>query len=122
MKNIVSIIEIPTGDFLRAIAFYEAVLEISIEKVEMDGIQMGLFPNDGEGVFVQLIHGSGYKPSSDGAVIYLDAGSDLQPVAHRIEANGGEILVSKTEIGPEMGYYTLFTDSEGNKLGLHSLA
>ncbi len=120
MKNIVSIIEIPANDFLRATVFYEAILDISIEKVEMDGIQMGLFPNDGEGVFVQLIHGDGYKPSADGAVVYLNAGSDLQAVADRIEANGGEILMPKTEIGPEMGYYALFTDTEGNKLGLHS--
>lgn len=121
MKNIVSIVEIPTNDFSRATAFYEAILGISIEKVEMDGIQMGLFPNDGESVFVQLIHGSGYKPSADGAVVYLGAGSDLQVVADRIEANGGAILMPKTEIGPEMGYYALFTDTEGNKLGLHSL-
>ncbi len=120
MKNIVSIVEIPTSDFSRAIAFYEAILDINIEKVEMDGVQMGLFPNDGEGVFVHLIHGSDYKPSSDGAIIYLNTGSDLQAVADRIEANGGEILMPKTEIGPEMGYYALFADTEGNRLGLHS--
>lgn len=120
MKNIVSIVEIPTGDFSRAIAFYEAILEISIEKVEMDGIQMGLVPNDGEGIFVHLIHGSDYKPSADGTVVYLNTGNDLQAVADRIEVNGGEIIMPKTEIGPEMGYYALFIDSEGNKLGLHS--
>ncbi|ODS81140.1 MAG: glyoxalase [Cytophagaceae bacterium SCN 52-12] len=122
MKNIVSIVEIPANDFSRAITFYEAILDISIEKVEMDGIHMGLFPNDGEGIFVQLIHGSGYKPSADGVVVYLDAGSDLQTVADKIEANGGEILMPKTEIGPEMGFYALFTDTEGNRLGLHSPA
>jgi predicted enzyme related to lactoylglutathione lyase len=120
MKNVISIVEIPTTNFSRAIAFYQAILNISIEEVDMDGVKMGLFPNDGEGVFVQLINGSGYKPSSDGAIVYLNGGENLQTVANKIEENGGKVIVRKSEIGPEMGFYAIFTDTEGNKLGLHS--
>ena len=120
MKNLVSIVEIPTQDFNRAAAFYRVILDIKIEEMEMDGVKMGLFPNDGEGVFVQLINGSTYKPSKDGVVIYLNGGDDLQKIADKIAANGGKIIVPKTEIGPDMGFYSLFTDTEGNKLGLHS--
>lgn len=120
MKNLISIVEIPTADFSRAVAFYQAILGIHIEEVDMDGVQMGLFPNDGESVFVQLINGSEYKTSANGTIVYLSAGDDLQTVANKIEANGGKIIVPKTEIGPEMGFYAMFTDTEGNKLGLHS--
>jgi uncharacterized protein len=120
MKNLVSIIEIPTTDFLRAVAFYKAILDINIEEVEMDGVKMGLFPNDGEGVFVQLINGSEYKPSAEGTIVYLNAGNDLQVVANKIKSNGGKIVVPKTEIGPDMGFFAMFTDTEGNKVGLHS--
>jgi hypothetical protein len=47
----------------------------------MDGVKMGLFPNAGEGVFVQLINGSDYKPSTDGTVVYLNGEDDLQKIA-----------------------------------------
>ena len=120
MKNLISIVEIPTVDFSRAVAFYQAILDISIEEIEMAGVQMGLFPNDGESVFVQLINGSEYKTSIDGTIVYLNGGDDLQKVSNKIEANGGKIILPKTEIGPEMGFYAMFIDTEGNKLGLHS--
>lgn len=120
MKNLISIVEIPVANFSRAVSFYQSILGIRIEEADMGGIQMGLFPNEGEGVFVQLIKGDSYAPSADGTVAYLNGGKDLQKVAGKIEANGGKILVPKTEIGPDMGFYALFTDTEGNKLGLHS--
>jgi uncharacterized protein len=120
MKNLISIVEIPTADFPRAVAFYQAILGIKIEAAEMEGIKMGLFPNNGEGVFVQLINGSDYKPSKDGTVVYLNGGDDLQKIAGKIEANGGQIVIPKTEIGPEMGFYAIFIDTEGNKVGLQS--
>lgn len=120
MKNLISIVEIPTADFSRAVAFYQAILDINIEEIEMDGVKMGLFPNAGEGVLIQLINGSDYRTSTDGTIVYLNGGDDLQKVADKIEANGGKIVVPKTEIGPEMGFFAMFTDTEGNKLGLHS--
>ena len=120
MKNLVSIVEIPASDFQRAVSFYEAILDIKIEVIEMEGIEMGMFPDDGEGIAVQIIHGGGYKTSGDGTIVYLNCGDNLQKVADKIEASGGKILVPRTEIGPEMGFYGMFTDTEGNKLGLHA--
>jgi uncharacterized protein len=120
MKTLISIVEIPTSNFSRAVAFYQAILAITIEEIEIEGVRMGLFPNDGEGISVQLINGSEYKPSGDGTIVYLNGGNDLQKVADKIKTNGGKIVVPKTEIGPEMGFYAIFNDTEGNKLGLHS--
>ena len=120
MKRLISIVEIPTADFSRAVAFYKAILDIEIEEMEMGGIKMGQFPNDGEDVFVHIIHGAEYKPSADGVVVYFSRGDDLEKVAAKIAANGGSMIVPKTEIGPGMGFYAMFIDTEGNKLGLHS--
>lgn len=120
MKNAISIVEIPTADFSRAVAFYQSILGIKIEEAEMEGIKIGLFPNAGEGVSVQLVNGTEYRPSSDGTVVYLNGGADLQKIADKITASGGKMVVPKTEIGPEMGFFAIFTDTEGNKLGLHS--
>lgn len=120
MKNLISIVEIPTVDFQRAVRFYQAIMNIQIEKVDMDGIQMGLFPGDAKATSVALIGGGGYKPSADGTIAYLNGGDDLQIILNKIEANGGKILVPKTAIAPEMGFYAHFIDTEGSKLGLHS--
>lgn len=121
MKNLVTIIEIPTSDFSRAVAFYKNILGVSIEEVDMGGVQMGVLPSDGETVNVVLVKGSDYNPTADGTVVYLNGGDDLQPTLDKIEPNGGQVIVPKTEISPEMGFFALFIDSEGNRLGLHSM-
>jgi predicted enzyme related to lactoylglutathione lyase len=120
MKNLISIVEIPVADFSRAVAFYQHILNISIEEVEMDGNRMGLWPGDGETVNVALVKGNDYQPTTAGTVAYLNAGNDLQPVLEKIAENGGQVLVPKTGISPEMGFFALFIDCEGNRLGLHS--
>lgn len=120
MKNLVSVVEIPTVDFSRSIAFYQAIFNIRIEEIDMQGIQMGLFPSDEGSVAVALINGDEYKPAMDGPIVYLNAGDDLQIVLDKIAPNGGKVVVPKTEISPEMGFFAMFTDTEGNKLALHS--
>src|SRR5687768_2938186 len=116
MKNLISIVEIPTVEFPRAVTFYQAILNTSIEEINMDGILMGLFPGDEETVSVALINSSQYKTSMDGTVVYLHAGDDLQIVLDKIKANGGKIIVPKTDIGSGIGFYAMFKDTEGNKL------
>lgn len=120
MKNLISIVEIPVINFTKAVNFYKSVLGTDIEEAEMDGTRMGVFPSDGEVVSVVLVSGEGYVPTTDGATVYFNAGDDLQLVLDKVEPNGGQVLVPKTQISPEMGYFALFTDVEGNKLGLHS--
>lgn len=120
MKHLISIVEIPTSDFARAATFYQAILGVNIEEVNMDGVQMGVFPSDAETVNVVLVKGNDYKPSMNGPLVYLNAGDDLQITLDKVEHNGGKVVVSKTEISPEMGFFAMFIDTEGNKLALHS--
>ncbi len=120
MKHLISIVEIPTIDFPRAVAFYQAVLDVSIEEIDMDGVQMGVLPGDEEMVSVVLVKGNDYKPSLDGTMVYLNAGDDLQITLDKVGQNAGKVIVPKNEISPEMGFFAVFTDTEGNKLGLHS--
>lgn len=121
MKNLISMVEIPVSDFPRAIKFYTEILDISIEEIEWEGTKMGIMSVEEGSVNVMLVKGSDYKPSKEGAIVYFMAGNDLQPVLDKVESNGGKIILSKTEISPEMGYFALFMDSEGNKIGLHSI-
>lgn len=120
MNNLVSIIEIPAMDLKRATKFYESMLAVKIEEVEMGGAKLGIIPNEEGTVNVVLANGSDYKATADGSVIYLNGGENLQTMLDKVEPGGGKVIVPKTEISPEMGYFALFIDTEGNKLGLHS--
>ncbi len=42
---IITFFEIPSVDFNRAIAFYQAVFKIELQRQEMDGIAMAIFPH-----------------------------------------------------------------------------
>ena len=120
MKSFVSIFEIPATEFSRAVRFYQSILTINIEEIDMQGTQMGLFPSDGQTVAGVIVKGEGYQPSSHGVVIYLNGGDNLQHILDKVESNGGKIVVPKTLIDEENGYFAMFLDTEGNKIGLHS--
>jgi uncharacterized protein len=55
MNNLVSIVEIPVNDFHRAVTFYQTILGVSIEEVDMEGTKMGVLPGDGTTVNVALV-------------------------------------------------------------------
>lgn len=120
MRNLISIVEIPAADFSRAVSFYKKILGVNIEEIDMGGTRMGVFPGDRTTVSVALIHSAESKPSTHGTTVYFNTEADLQVTLEKIEPNGGTVIVPKTEISPEMGFFALFTDTEGNKLGLHS--
>lgn len=120
MKSYVSMFEIPATDISRAIKFYQALLDIKIEKMEVEGMQMGIFPYEGQVVTGVIIQAEGYNPSADGVTMYLNAGENLQVVLDRAEKNGGQIVVPKTAHADESGYFAIFLDSEGNKMALNS--
>lgn len=120
MKSHISIFEIPALDISRAIAFYQAILDLKVEKMEMSEMQMGIFPYEDQMVSGVIIKAEGYKPSADGITIYFNGGDNLKVILDRVEKSGGKILTPKTAHADESGYFAIFTDSEGNKIGLHS--
>lgn len=121
MKNLVNWFEIPASDFGRAVNFYKSILDIEITETEMFEMQMGLFPSDGQNVSGAIVKGDMYKPSADGALMYLNGGEDLSGILGRVEKAGGTIIVPKTLINPETGFMAMFTDTEGNRMALHSI-
>lgn len=120
MNSYVSMFEIPATDISRAIHFYQAVLDLKIEKMDVEGMQMGILPYEEQVVTGILIQSDGYKPSAEGVTMYLNAGEDLQVVLDRVVENGGQIIVPKTAHADDSGYFAIFLDSEGNKMGLNS--
>ena len=125
MQNAISWFEIPTTDINRAQKFYEAIFGITMMPMDLPNIKMRMFPLDDMMTQVggALVDSGGFHIASatDGPLIYLNANPDVQNVLDKVEAGGGKIMVPKTEISPEYGFMGVFTDTEGNRVGLHSL-
>ena len=87
---------------------------------------MRVFPVDDQmnGVTGALADTGGeyHKPSAtEGPLLYLNGNPDVQRVLDKVETAGGKIIVPKTEISPEHGHMAVFIDTEGNRIGLHSI-
>ena len=124
MKNAISWFEIGTTDLQRATRFYETIFGVTLLVMDMPNIKMRMFPlEDMTGVGGAIVDSGGFhKPSgTDGPLIYLNGNPDLQNILDKVEAAGGKIMVPKTEISPEYGYMAVITDTEGNRIGLHSV-
>lgn len=120
MTNALNWFEIPASDIERATKFYTQIFEIELIPAEMDDYgSMGMFPAE-DGVGGGVVQGEGYQPSTEGSVVYLNAGEDLNNVLNRVEGAGGQVVLPKTSIG-ENGFIAYFIDSEGNRVGLHSM-
>lgn len=114
--------EIPATDFARAKKFYEAIFEITMEDMQMPGMQLSGFPYEmGSGkASGAIVQSDMHKPATDGIVLYLNADPDIQTVIDRIEPAGGKVVMPRTEIGEGIGVMAFFIDTEGNKVGLHA--
>lgn len=123
-KNAISWFEIPATDLDRAQKFYETIFSTHLLPMDMPSIRMRMFPlEDMMGVGGAVVDSGGFHtPSANaGPLIYLNGNPDLQHVLDKVEAAGGKIMMPKTEISPEYGYMAVFFDTEGNRIGLHSV-
>jgi predicted enzyme related to lactoylglutathione lyase len=120
--NILNWFEIPVKNMERATKFYEAVFSVKMEQSESMGMKMAFFPMEDMNGKVSggLVEGPMHTPSMDGAVIYLNANPDLSVALGRVEKSGGKVLMNKTLISDEIGYMAFFTDTEGNRVAMHS--
>ena len=122
-KNSLAWFEIPVSDFERVKTFYSKIFDFEMASFQMGTNLMGFFPFDRQGgIGGAITHGEGYVPSQQGTLVYLSGGADLIVAPDRVDDAGGTILLGKTPIGPELGYYARFLDTEGNRLALHSPA
>jgi len=119
--KVISWFEIPALDLERAVKFYNEVLGTDLKTVDFQGMNMAIFTDDPKltsGAITQSDHNS---PSSIGVTIYFKV-DDVANCIEKVETAGGKVLIGKTLINEEHGYYGIILDSEGNKVGLHSLS
>lgn len=116
MEKFISWVAIPATDFKRAVTFYNSILNIKLQELDCGTEKMACFPS-GDGA---ISFSPGFNPSSDGVLVSLNTGNDFDNTMSRIEKNGGRIITPKTKIEVEnRGYFSIFIDSEGNRVSLY---
>jgi uncharacterized protein len=123
MNKPISWFEIPALDLNRASAFYEQILAVTLNRGDMGPASLAVFPYDRDHATGGCLMSSpGLKPSTDGAIVYLNAGDSLDTVLARIAPAGGSVLLPRTELPPGMGAYVHIRDTEGNRVGIYATA
>ena len=105
-------------DIERAVAFYEHVFELELERTVIDGHPMALFPDADEHGCASgaLATGDSYVPSIDGTRVYFRVDDVAATLARAVERGGSE-LYPLTDVG-EQGVVAECSDSEGNRIAL----
>jgi Predicted enzyme related to lactoylglutathione lyase len=126
LGNALNWFEIPVSNFERGKKFYETIFDYQMPENTMGNVRMGFFLYDFQNGKVggAICKSEMHTPSQQGSLIYLNCQPDLQPVLGRVENAGGKILQQKKIISEtqNLGFWALITDTEGNKVALHSMA
>lgn len=118
----ISWFEIPALDLERAFQFYTSVLHGNVRKGTFGNGELILFNvpfNTGEAVGGSIVVREDLKPTTDGAVIYLNALGKLSNAVEKVESAGGKVIAPEMNLG-KFGFAAIIIDSEGNKIGLLS--
>lgn len=115
--------EIYVQDMDRAKRFYESVFQIELQELNppFPGIELWAFPGDMDsyGVPGALVKMEGFPSGSNSTIIYFHC-DDCAVEEDRVKSAGGRVDRPKMSIG-EYGYVSLVFDTEGNRIGLHSM-
>lgn len=122
--NPVGWFEIYVDDMARARTFYETVLDVRLEPLGDPGdtsLHMLSFPSSIEryGCGGALVNVEGVAAGGNSTVVYF-ACEDCAVEESRVAGAGGSIDRRKLSIGA-YGFVSLVVDTEGNRIGLHSM-
>jgi len=127
LGNAINWFEIPVADFDRAKKFYETLFNYQMPEIMMGPNRMGflLYDQPGGKVGGAIVYNPEfYTPSDKGTLAYLNCQPDLQANLDRVIDAGGKIFQGKIEIAPgqNLGFIAIISDTEGNRVALHSMS
>jgi predicted enzyme related to lactoylglutathione lyase len=119
MNRPINWFEIPVADLDRATKFYETVFATKLQRGEVGGSKLAVFPyENGKATGGSLVQGDRFAPGTVGAIVYLNADDSFDEVLGRAVSAGGKVLMPRVDL-PNIGPIAHFADSEGNRVGLH---
>lgn len=122
--NPIAWFEIYVADLARAKAFYEEVFQVSLTHLDTPApdLEMWAFPSDMEryGCSGALVRMPAVPSGGNSTLVYFHC-EDCAVEEARAAEFGGKVCRPKMSIG-EFGFISLVLDTEGNLIGLHSMA
>ena len=112
--------DIHVSDLVRAKKFYETVFDMQLVDLPPEWGKQATFPfaEQGPNATGALVEKVDFTPSSSNTIVYF-ASEDCLTEEARIEKAGGTLVKPKMAIG-EFGFISLFSDLDGNMVGLYS--
>jgi uncharacterized protein len=119
-SNPVGWFDIHVSNLDRAKKFYETVFNIQFFDAPAEWGKQSFFPFNQESPNISgaLVGKVDFIPSANNTVVYFET-EDCTSEEKRIEQAGGKVVQLKMNIG-EFGFISIFIDTEGNTIGLHS--
>ena len=119
-SNPVGWFDLNVANLDRAKKFYETVFNVKLTDLPIEWGKQSFFPfnHESSNISGALVEKADYTPSSNNTVIYFET-EDCVAEEQRIEKAGGKVVQPKLHIG-DFGYVSIFIDTEGNTVGLHS--
>jgi uncharacterized protein len=118
--NPVGWFDIHVSNIDRAKKFYETVFHVTLTDLPLEWGKQSLFPfnHESSNISGALVEKADMTPGGNNTVVYFET-EDCTAEEKRIAAAGGKIVRPKMSIG-EFGFVSIFIDTEGNTIGLHS--
>lgn len=108
-------VELPARDLDEAAAFFTGLFGWQINASPG---YVGFKPSHGpSGGFNSLTGSEAKMPIRPGDVLVYVACDDIDPILEKVEIAGGQIVTPRSEI-PGAGWFAVFTDPTGNRIGL----
>jgi predicted enzyme related to lactoylglutathione lyase len=118
--NPVGWFDIHVSDLDRAKQFYEIVFNVKLTDLPIEWGRQSFFPFDPQkpNISGALVEHKDKNSNGNNTVIYFET-EDCIAEEKRIEQAGGKVVQTKMNIG-DFGFISIFIDTEGNTIGLHS--
>jgi len=122
MKNLnpVCWFDIHVSNIEQSKKFYETIFNVTLTDLPIEWGKQSTFPfsEQGPNTTGALVETKDVKANGNNTVIYFYS-EDCITEESKVEKAGGKLIRSKTPIG-EFGFISLFSDLDGNTIGLHS--
>lgn len=110
--------EIPATDVDRAIAFYNKVFDLELQKDTSGPNPMAMFPTSNPAGVAGHIYPGKPAASGDGPTVHFACPDKLEDALARVSDAGGKVLSDAISI--PAGRFAYCLDSEGNSIGVFS--
>lgn len=119
-SNPVGWFDIHVSNFERAKKFYEKVFGVQLVDLPVQWGKQAAFPFNPQNPNISgaLVEKTDMQAQANNTIVYFET-EDCVQEEKRIAQAGGKVVQPKMHIG-EFGYVSIFIDSEGNTVGLHS--